>query len=355
MSDKAVLPTVAAHGAMRLPTVDLDSYNVEIRDDEGFLGDRASKSAFRDIIHKWREALRQAGPDPLAGESADELSRRDMDELLARGAPEAASIIHGAIEDCAQELARVIRRFLKLKGWKDTQRIAIGGGFRAGRVGELVIGCTASILKTEKIDIGLIPIHNDPDQAGLIGAAHLAPAWMFGASDAILGVDIGGTNIRAGVVNLNLKKDSSLAKANVWKLSLWRHGDEEGVKREHALDTLIGMLDGLILAARKKGPRLAPFIGIGCPGVIDEDGSIDRGAQNLPGNWASSKFNLPLALHAAIPRIGEHETSIALHNDAVVQGLSEIPFMQDVERWGVLTIGTGLGNARFTNRSASRD
>ena len=39
-----------------------------------------------------------------------------------------------------------------------------------------------------------------------------------------------------------------------------------------------------------------------------------------------------------------------MHNDGVVQGLSEIPFMQDVERWGVLTIGTGLGNARFTNR-----
>jgi hypothetical protein len=34
----------------------------------------------------------------------------------------------------------------------------------------------------------------------------------------------------------------------------------------------------------------------------------------------------------------------------VVQGLSEVPFMQDVEHWGVLTIGTGLGNARFTNR-----
>jgi len=34
----------------------------------------------------------------------------------------------------------------------------------------------------------------------------------------------------------------------------------------------------------------------------------------------------------------------------VVQGLSEMPFMQDVEHWGVLTIGTGLGNASFTNR-----
>jgi hypothetical protein len=29
--------------------------------------------------------------------------------------------------------------------------------------------------------------------------------------------------------------------------------------------------------------------------------------------------------------------------------------MGDVERWGVLTIGTGLGNARFTNRSAKSE
>ena len=51
-----------------------------------------------------------------------------------------------------------------------------------------------------------------------------------------------------------------------------------------------------------------------------------------------------------IPQIGEHDTAILMHNDGVVQGLSEVPFMQDVDRWGVLTIGTGLGNARFTNR-----
>jgi len=48
--------------------------------------------------------------------------------------------------------------------------------------------------------------------------------------------------------------------------------------------------------------------------------------------------------------IGNHDTSIVMHNDGVVQGLAEVPFMQDVDRWGVLTIGTGLGNARFTNR-----
>jgi hypothetical protein len=53
------------------------------------------------------------------------------------------------------------------------------------------------------------------------------------------------------------------------------------------------MLKGLIAAAERKRLKLAPFIGIGCPGFIEEDGSIDRGAQNLPGNWESSKFNLP--------------------------------------------------------------
>ncbi len=356
MPEKTALPSVAAaHGATRLPSVDLDSYNIELKDDEGFIGDRASKGAFRDIIHNWRESLRQTGNDPLGGEVGDELSKKELDELLERSEPEAAGIIHGAIEDFSQELALVVRRYLKSKGWKDTQRIAVGGGFRGSRVGELVIGRTSLILKAEKIDIALTPIHNDPDQAGLIGAAHLAPAWMFEAYDAILGVDIGGTNIRAGVVNLNLKKDPGLAKAKVWKFALWRHGDEEDVKREHALDTLAGMLNGLISAATRKSIRLAPFIGIGCPGVIDEDGSIERGAQNLPGNWESSRFNLPLKLHDAIPRIGDHETSILMHNDAVVQGLSEIPFMQDVERWGVLTIGTGLGNARFTNRSSGGD
>ena len=33
--------------------------------------------------------------------------------------------------------------------------------------------------------------------------------------------------------------------------------------------------------------------------------------------------------------------------------LSEVPFLREVERWGVMTIGTGLGSARCTNRPAS--
>ena len=135
-------PAVAAHGALRLPAVEIDSYNIEAKDDEGFIGDRASKGAFRDIIENWRKPLRKAGEDPFGDKASDDLTKKQLDELLAKGESEAAGIVHGAIEDFSQELALVIRRFLKLKGWKNTERIVVGGGFRASRVGELVIGRT---------------------------------------------------------------------------------------------------------------------------------------------------------------------------------------------------------------------
>lgn len=346
-------PVAMAHGAEQLPAVTVDSYNCEIKDDEGFIGDRASKGAFRDFIENWRKPLRKLGKDPFGDEDSEDIGKKKLDQVLVDGEPEAAGIVHGAIEEFAQELALVIRRFLKQKYWKDVERIAIGGGFRESRVGELALGRASVILKAEKIDIDLAPIHNDPDEAGLIGSAYLAPRWMFDAHDAILAVDIGGTNIRAGIVQFAQKKGAE-SHASVAKLDLWRHANEDKLKRDEAVERLASMLKRLIKSAEKERLKLAPFIGIGCPGIIEADGSIDRGAQNLPGNWESARFKLPDALRAEIPTIGEHEVTILMHNDAVVQGLSEIPYMTDVKHWGMLTIGTGLGNACFTNRNGNK-
>ena len=255
MADTPVVPAVAPHGSHRLPAVDVDSYNVELKDDEGFIGDRASKGAFRNMIDRIRKTLRKSGDDPLGEEDSDELSKAELDSLLLQGEPEAAGIIHAAIEDFSQEFALIIQRFLKLKEWKNTERIVIGGGFRASRIGELVTGRTKIILKAQKIDIDLVPIRNHPDEAGLLGAVHLAPIWMFKAFDAVLAVDIGGTNIRAGVVQLNLKKSSTLAKAKVWKYSLWRHGDEESVKREQAIVQLGLDVKGLDRRGQQKASQ----------------------------------------------------------------------------------------------------
>ena len=345
---------IGRHGAARLPSVDVDSFNIELKDDDGFLGDRASKGAFRKILDDLRKPLKKNGDDPLGGKSAEKISKSELDAALTGEDIGAAALVHGAIEEFASELAYVTSKFLKTKAWADTERIVVGGGFRQSRVGEIAIARTDILLKAQGFKVDLVPIRFDPDEAGLIGCLHLAPSWIFEAHDSILAVDIGGTNIRCGLVETRWKKAPDLSKASVWHSELWRHADDEPT-REGAVKRLVKMLKGLIDEAEAEGLKLAPFIGIACPGVINEDGSIAKGAQNLPGNWESSKFNLPASLVEAIPDIGDHDTAVLMHNDGVAQGLSEVPFMQDVDHWGVLTIGTGLGNARFTNRHKDKE
>ena len=350
MPKAATTDALVQHGACELPSVVLDSYNLELRDKEGFIGDRASKRAFAEKLEDWRERVSKVGEDPLGKTPTEDISKKQLDAMLKGDDLEAAGLVHGVVEEFAQELAMVIRRFLRAKGWQDTERIAVGGGFKESRVGMLSIGRAMMVLKAAGVPVELVPIRHHPDEAGLIGAAHLMPAWMLSGHDGFLAVDIGGTNIRAGVVLLNMKEAPDLAKAGVWRSDLWRHAADEP-NREEAVKRLTKMLRSLIAAAGKEKIALAPVIGVGCPGLIEADGSIARGGQNLPGgNWESTRFSLPKRLAEAIPTIGEHESFVVIHNDAVVQGLSQVPFMQDVERWGVVTIGTGLGNARFSNR-----
>jgi hypothetical protein len=340
---------IAGHGAEQLPSVIVDAYNCEVRDSEGFLGDRANKKAFWALVDDWRKRMREVGDDPLGDTPTVQLGKKQLDQLLKDGPAEAAGLIHTAVEEFAQQLAEIIERFLKLKDWKDTEAIVVGGGFRESHIGELAIGRAAVIVKGEGTSIELLPIHNHPDDAGLIGCAHLAPSWLFAGHDAMIAVDIGGTNVRVGIIELNASRKADLAKARVWKSEIWRHADEEP-SREQAIDRMAAMIGGLLERAATAKLAVAPFIGIGCPGVIEPDGSIARGSQNLPGNWESSRFHLPTRLKELIPTIGDHETVVVMHNDAVVQGLSEIPFMAEFDRWGVLTVGTGLGNARFSKR-----
>ncbi|MDQ8732046.1 ROK family protein [Bradyrhizobium sp. LHD-71] len=349
MADEPSTGGIGRHGAGRLPSVDVDSYNVELKDEDGFVGDRASKGAFQAILEGWRKPLRKSGDDPFGNKSSAEISKKQLDEILASDDAEAAAVVLGAVEEFAQELAHVTQRFLKTKAWKGTEAIVVGGGFRLSRIGEIAIARANIILKSEGEKIDLFPIRHHPDEAGLIGCLHIAPSWIFEAYDSILAVDIGGTNIRCGVVEPRQDKSADLSKARVWRSQLWKHANGEPT-RESAVKKLAKMLKELIKEAESEGLKLAPFIGVACPGVIDADGSIEKGAQNLPGNWESSKFNLPTALIEAIPEIGGHDTAVLMHNDGVAQGLSEVPFMQDFKRWGVLTIGTGLGNARFTMR-----
>ena len=145
------------------------------------------------------------------------------------------------------------RRFLKAKAWEKTERIAMGGGFRDSRIGELAIARANLILKADGIKVDMVPIHNDPDEAALIGSLFLAPL-----------VDLQGTRQHPGDRHRRNEhprrrraaerlQGRDLTKASVWKSEKWRHADEEKLNREDAVGELIRMLKDLIKRAKKEG------------------------------------------------------------------------------------------------------
>jgi predicted NBD/HSP70 family sugar kinase len=341
--------TRGTHGARELPHVSIDSYNLAIRDPDGdgFLGDRASQTAFRALLDHAREHNR-TGKDPFGGKPGAELGKKTIDLVMVGGDPDAAHLVHVAVEAYAQRLAGVVRCFLAQPEWEDVSGIVVGGGMSESRFGALAIRRALRMLREADVDIDLDILDGDPDETGLLGWAPLLPAAVSEDYDVFLAVDVGGTNLRCGIVEHRLDRKEDGAKARLLEHMHWRHADDDP-DRGDAVARLAGMLNGLTAQARTLGLKLAPFIGVACPGEIAEDGTIAQGAQNLPGDW-EAPFDLPHALRRRLDRIDGRVPAVVLHNDAVVQGLSACRRMRKAKRWGALTIGTGLGNASYTNR-----
>src|SRR4051794_37112917 len=107
--------TAPVHGESRLPAVQVEAYNAELRDADGFLGNRASKRAFHAILDSWRDRLRRVGHDPLGDKPSAEIGRSRLAKALDQGDVESAGLIFSAIEDFAQQFATVCRRLLHLE------------------------------------------------------------------------------------------------------------------------------------------------------------------------------------------------------------------------------------------------
>jgi hypothetical protein len=336
------------HGALRLPGLSIDSYNLAIRepDGEGFVGDRASQTAFRALLDHGRKHRRTCR-DPFGRKKSIEIDKKTIDLVMVGGDPDAAHLVHVAVEEYARRLADVVRSFLAQPEWNGVEGIVLGGGLPESKFGGLAIRRATRELKEKRVGVALEVLRHDPDEGGLLGWVHLLPEEVREHHRAFLAVDVGGTNLRCGIIEhrLGQKKDGS--KARLLEHMQWRHAEDDPDRGE-AIARLAGMLNGLAAQARTLGIRLAPFVGIACPGQIEPDGSIPQGAQNLPGDW-ESPFNLPRELRKRLDRVDGRRMAIVLHNDAVVQGLSARNLMRKANRWGVLTIGTGLGNASYTN------
>jgi hypothetical protein len=339
------------HGATQLPGITIDSYSLALRQrkDEPFVGDAASRRAFHAILEAWRRLFAEMnGKDPLGKRDTPAIAKKKLDVLLADKGP-AAATIQAALHDYADQLAYVIERFLHQPSWKGVQRVVMGGGMKQSELGARAIKLAGKRLFERDVHVQLRLLHEHADEGGLLGWAHVLPPEILHRYRAMLAVDIGGTNVRCGVVRWRPREDKP-PKAKVVLSQKWNHAaDKNGRRRGYLLRGIARMLEELVEAAKEEKLKLAPFVGVACPGRIRKNGSIGNGAQNLPGDWAREEFHLPTALGKLLPQIDGKDPLVTLHNDAVIQGLSELPWIEeDIERWGVLTIGTGLGNVCYT-------
>jgi hypothetical protein len=107
--DQATLPM---HGGAILPSVEVDSYNLELEDDEGFVGDKASRGAFRRMLDDVRDILRRDGEqDPLGDEDSERISKKRLEALLSKGDPSNGSCVrsHGATRTASCSAAAFVQ------------------------------------------------------------------------------------------------------------------------------------------------------------------------------------------------------------------------------------------------------
>lgn len=229
-----------------------------------------------------------------------------------------------ALRRYGELLGAAIARICEWSYWRGVERVYLGGGISQGESGRVVLDSAA---KSAPVELALLP--HDPDHAGLLGAAQAA-----GAHEAfVLAADLGGTNFRVGAVR---------APAELRFFGKTRHAGGNHT-RESLITLLAERLSRVHEQARAAALPVAGEIVLGCPGQIGEDGSITEGARNLPGTWTAPEFHVAGALARAVRGF-----RVKVENDAVLQGLSVLPHLGRVREWGVLTLGTGLGNARFS-------
>lgn len=337
------------HGDRRLPLVDLGGYSLPLQAGDAFLGDLASGSRFREVLRNERHRVKCSEAPPFGHDRTHEIDGDELDAaLLEQATTPEGRVIDQAIQTFSRHLAAVLRRFLATAEWEGTERIVCGGGLMEGRVGAEIVDRTGRLLRETGECAELTRLHHAPDEAGMIGWAYADGSGLLGRADGFVAVDIGGTNVRWATVKCNGPLVSG-REPEVVHHDKWSHA-EENADRAGLLDRIAASIMEMIRHAERDALKLSPMIGISCPGVMRPDGRFSDGCQNLPGEWCDGTFSLPDEIGHRLRERGIPDRVVALHNDAVIQALSETPWMQDVVHWAAVTMGTGLGNCSFENR-----
>ncbi len=147
----------------------------------------------------------------------------------------------------------------------------------------------------------------------------------------VIGIDVGGTNIKLGVVN---------DKGKIISRSALETGNYEGKRRKlisAIVDTIIRLIDGNGLYNKD-----ILGIGIGLPGLVDPDRGVVKFLPNVPG-WKD----------VFLKRIMEKKLSLPvfLDNDVNLVTLGEWRFGagKGYNNLVCITLGTGIGGGLILN------
>jgi glucokinase-like ROK family protein len=168
---------------------------------------------------------------------------------------------------------------------------------------------------------------------GSITAGFVHALRAVASSAAAIGVDIGGTAVKAGLVSRN---------GEIACLQQAPTGATRG--RDAIAEALMRAVTPILAEAERAGRALAG-IGIATAGAVDQnDGSIFAATDNLPGwagfplrSFAEEQFRLP----------------VRVVNDAQAAALSELQFGngRGLSSFAVITLGTGVGGGVVVNGS----
>lgn len=143
-------------------------------------------------------------------------------------------------------------------------------------------------------------------------------------SESHIGIDLGGTNIRGGVVRGSEVLSITTARINA-----------QG-SLEEVLEKLYGFIDSILQ------PSVAS-IGIGVPGLVDDESGLVYDVVNIPSwkelplkRWLEERYRIPVFLNndANCFALGEHRFGKGKGHDSMIG----------------LTIGTGLGAGIILNK-----
>ncbi len=143
-----------------------------------------------------------------------------------------------------------------------------------------------------------------------------------------IGVDLGGTTIKLGIVT----NTGRLIK----KISV-RTEAEKGPKK------VIGNIISGINELNAKSKYKIEGIGIGCPGVVTPGKGIVENPPNLPG-W--EKVNIGKIIHQ------EFKRPVLVDNDANAAAIGELTFGsgKNYKSFIMITLGTGVGGGIVINK-----